>query len=140
MAKVGVPALAVIGTIALQLVAGIAIAVGWHARLGAAALGLFCLATAILFHVNFANRNELLHFEKDLAIAGGMFVLMLRGAGDYSVGAFASRRISYDDGWQRLVRAFESGRISATTRSFRKRRLTDSQSRYIQGTPGNATA
>jgi putative oxidoreductase len=63
MAKVGVPTLAVIGTIALQLVAGIAIAVGWHARLGAAALGLFCLATAILFHTNFANRNELLHFE-----------------------------------------------------------------------------
>jgi hypothetical protein len=29
MAKVGVPTLAVIGTIALQLVAGIAIAVGW---------------------------------------------------------------------------------------------------------------
>jgi putative oxidoreductase len=108
MAKVGVPALAVIGTIASQLVAGLAIAVGWHARLGAAALGLFCLATAILFHLNFANRNELLHFEKDLAIAGGMFVLMLRGAGDYSVGAFASRRISHDDGWQRLVRAFES--------------------------------
>src|SRR6478736_4212644 len=97
--------LAVIGTIALQLVAGIAIAVGWHARLGAAALGLFCLATAILFHLDFANRNELLHFEKDLAIAGGMFVLMLRGAGDYSFGVLASRRIGYDDGWQRLVRA-----------------------------------
>ena len=32
------------------------------------------------------------------------------------------------------------GRISATTRSFRKRLLTDLQSRYIQGTPGNATA
>jgi putative oxidoreductase len=107
--KVGVPALAVIGTIALQLVAGIAIAIGWHARLGAAALALFCLATAILFHTNFANRNELLHFEKDLAMAGGMFVLMLRGAGGYSVEAFASRKISYEkDGWQRLVRAFES--------------------------------
>ena len=98
MAKVGVPALAVIGTIALQLVAGIAIAVGWHARLGAAALGLFCLATAILFHTNFANRNELLHFEKDLAIAGGMFVLMLRGAGDYSV-----RRICQSENQLRRV-------------------------------------
>jgi hypothetical protein len=38
-----------------------------------------------------------------------MFVLMLRGAGDYSVGGLASRRISYDDGWQRLVRALELG-------------------------------
>jgi len=81
MAKMGVPAAALVPTIALQLVAGLAIAIGWHARLGAAALSLFCVATAILFHTNFASRNELLHFEKDLAIAGGMFVLMLRGAG-----------------------------------------------------------
>src|SRR6476619_3997661 len=106
MAKVGVPALAVIGTIALQLVAGIAIAIGWHARLGAAALGLFCLATAILFHLNFADRNELLHFEKDLAIAGGMFTLMLRGAGEYSVQAFAREREENESSWQWRFRPF----------------------------------
>jgi putative oxidoreductase len=85
MAKLGVPAFALIATIALQLAASVAIAVGWHAQLGAAGLGLFCLATAMLFHTNFAVRNELLHFEKDLAIAGGMFVLMVRGAGRWSV-------------------------------------------------------
>jgi putative oxidoreductase len=85
MAKSGVPAPLLIATIALQLSAGIAIAIGWQARVGAATLGLFCLATAILFHMNFANRNELLHFDKDLAIAGGMFVLMVRGAGSWSL-------------------------------------------------------
>ena len=106
MAKAGVPALALVATIGLQLVAGIAIAVGWHARLGAATLGLFCLATAILFHTNFANRNELLHFEKDLAIAGGMFILMLRGAGGYSVQAFARQREEHESGWQWRFRAF----------------------------------
>jgi putative oxidoreductase len=92
MTKMGVPAFALVATIALQLGAGIAIAVGWHARLGAMALGLFCLATAVLFHTNFANRNELLHFEKDLAIAGGMFVLMLRGSGRWSVDALRQER------------------------------------------------
>src|SRR5271157_5536788 len=99
MAKTGVPPLALVATIALQLAAGIAIAAGWHARLGAAALGLFCLATAVLFHTNFANRNELLHFEKDLAIAGGMFILMLRGAGGYSVQAFDRQREENESGW-----------------------------------------
>src|SRR5271170_4304864 len=89
MAKMGVPPSLLIATIALQLLAGIGIAIGWQARLGAAGLGLFCLATAVLFHQNFAVRNELLHFEKDLAIAGGMFVLTLRGAGGYSLQAFA---------------------------------------------------
>jgi putative oxidoreductase len=85
MAKMGVPAALMVLTIALQLLAGLAIALGWYARTGAAALGLFCLATAMLFHTNFASRNELLHFEKDLAIAGGMFLLMLRGAGAWSI-------------------------------------------------------
>jgi putative oxidoreductase len=113
MGKAGVPTLALVATIGLQLIAGIAIAVGWHARLGAAALGLFCLATASLFHTNFANRNELLHFDKDLAIAGGMFVLMLRGAGAYSVQAYARQRKAHagqreenDGGWQWRFRAF----------------------------------
>jgi len=96
MAKMGVPAAALVPTIALQLVAGLAIAIGWHARPGAAALGLFCVATAILFHTNCASRNELLHFEKDLAIAGGMFVLMLRGAGGLSIDAFAGRNAQHD--------------------------------------------
>jgi len=75
MAKSGVPAPALVATIGLQLVCGIAILVGWYARLGAVALGLFCLATAILFHSTFANRNERLHFQKDLAIAGGIVYL-----------------------------------------------------------------
>jgi len=106
MAKMGVPAAALIPTIALQLVAGLAIALGWHARLGAAALGLFCVATAFLFHNNFANRNELLHFEKDLAIAGGMFVLMLRGAGGLSVDSFSKKKMRQDEFRQKLISAF----------------------------------
>jgi putative oxidoreductase len=85
MGKMGVPPSLLIATIALQLLGGVAIAIGWQARLGAAGLGLFCLATAVLFHQNFTVRNELLHFEKDLAIAGGMFVLMVRGAGAWSL-------------------------------------------------------
>jgi putative oxidoreductase len=92
MAKLGVPPFLFVATIALQLVAGSAIAAGWHARWGALALGLFCLATAILFHTNFSNRNELLHFEKDLAIAGGMFVLMVHGAGGWSIDGMRQRK------------------------------------------------
>jgi len=85
MAKSGVPASLLAATAALQLAAGFAVALGWWTRIGAAALGLFCLATAAMFHANFAVRNELLHFEKDLAIAGGLFVLMVRGAGGWSI-------------------------------------------------------
>jgi putative oxidoreductase len=54
-------------------------------------LGFFCLATALLFHTNFASQNELLHFEKDFAIAGGMFVLVTSGAGSLSFDAWIQR-------------------------------------------------
>ena len=85
MGKLGVPAPFGIAAILLQLTAGVAMLVGWQTRLAAVGLGLFCISTAILFHTNFAIRNELLHFEKDLAIAGGMFALSVHGAGTWSL-------------------------------------------------------
>lgn len=85
MAKLGVSAPIAIATIVLQLAAGIAIALGLMTRLAAFGLGVFCLLTATLFHTNFASHNELLHFEKDLAIAGGMFALIVAGAGKLSL-------------------------------------------------------
>jgi putative oxidoreductase len=92
MAKAGVPAPLLAATTALQLGAGAALVVGWRARLGALALALFCVATATLFHTVFGSRNELLHFEKDIAIAGGMFVLMVHGAGQWSLDGLLARR------------------------------------------------
>ncbi|MBZ9707678.1 DoxX family protein [Mesorhizobium sp. ESP7-2] len=85
MAALGVGLPLFIATIALQLGAGLSVATGLLTRPGAVGLGLFCLATAMLFHTNFASQNELLHFEKDLAISGGMFVLAVAGAGRFSL-------------------------------------------------------
>ncbi|CDX19086.1 DoxX family protein [Mesorhizobium sp. ORS 3324] len=85
MAALGVGTPLLLATIALQLGAGLSVALGILARLGAVGLGLFCLMTASLFHTNFASQNELLHFEKDLAIAGGMFILALAGSGGFSL-------------------------------------------------------
>jgi len=85
MAKLGVAGPIATATIVVQLAAGLAIALGFTTRLAAFGLGLFCLLTALLFHTNFASHNELLHFEKDLAISGGMFVLIVAGAGKLSL-------------------------------------------------------
>ena len=109
MQKSGVPPLLLPAVIALQLGCGLAIAAGIMTRFAALVLAGFCVLTAIMFHWKFADQNQLLHFEKDLAIAGGMFVLMVRGAGDYSVGASTRQKIRYHDIWQRLIRAFERG-------------------------------
>src|ERR1044072_4498357 len=102
-AKLGLSAPAAFATIALQIGAGLSIATGFLCRLGALALAFFCLATALLFHTNLASQNELLHFEKDLAIAGGMFVLAASGAGSISIDNLLRKRTNGLHPWLRAV-------------------------------------
>ncbi|MDO3433203.1 DoxX family protein [Rhizobium sp. CBN3] len=102
-ANLGLSAPIALATIALQIGAGISVAAGFLGRLGATALALFCLATALLFHTNFTSQNEFLHFEKDLAIAGGMFVLAASGAGSISVDNLLKRRTTGNHPWLRAM-------------------------------------
>jgi putative oxidoreductase len=85
MTRFGVPGVLLPAVIALEFGCGLMIAVGWRTRLAAAALAVFCVLAAFLFHTNVADRNQLLHFEKDLALAGGLLVLAIAGAGQWSI-------------------------------------------------------
>lgn len=98
-AALGLSAPVALAVIALQIGGGLSVATGLFSRLGAVALGLFCLATAFLFHTNFASQNELLHFEKDLAIAGGMLVLATAGAGSISIARLIKSRATTMPQW-----------------------------------------
>lgn len=91
MQKAGVPSLLLPAVIALQLGGGLLVATGILARCAALAFAVFCVLTAIMFHWQFADRNQLLHFQKDLAIAGGFLVLACWGPGNWSLGRFLSR-------------------------------------------------
>jgi putative oxidoreductase len=92
MDRYGVSSMLLPAVIALELGAGLMIAVGWRTRIAAVALAGFCIAAAVLFHSQLLDRSHLLHFEKDLAIAGGLLVLAIAGAGRWSIdGAFSGR-------------------------------------------------
>ena len=65
---------------------------GFQSRLAALALTGFCILTALLFHTNFADANELIQFNKDIAIAGGFLALVAFGAGGWSLDALQARR------------------------------------------------
>jgi putative oxidoreductase len=85
MDRYGVPGVLLPAVIALELGGGLMIALGWRTRLAAFALAAFCVAAAVIFHNQFLDRSHLLHFEKDLAIAGGLLVLAVAGAGRWSI-------------------------------------------------------
>ncbi|MBR1122189.1 DoxX family protein [Bradyrhizobium lablabi] len=86
MQKSGVPALLLPAVIALQLGGGLLIAAGIGTRFVALLFAAFCVLTAILFHWQLADRNQVLHLQKDLAIAGGFLVLACCGPGSWSIG------------------------------------------------------
>ena len=87
MQAFGVPGQLLPFAIAVELGCGVLILIGYQTRAAALLLAGFCLATAVLFHSRFGDRNQLLHFEKDLAIAGGLLVLFAHGAGAWALDA-----------------------------------------------------
>jgi putative oxidoreductase len=75
MTEFGVPTFLLPAVIALELGAGLAILAGWRIRDAAGALALFCVMTAVIFHHQLGIAPERTLFFKDLAIAGGLFLL-----------------------------------------------------------------
>ncbi|MEM6461142.1 MAG: DoxX family protein [Pseudomonadota bacterium] len=73
--------------IALEVLGGIAILIGFLTAPVAYLLALFCVASAVLAHFNFGDQVQATMFLKNLAMAGGFLVLGASGPGSISVDA-----------------------------------------------------
>ena len=85
----GVPGILLPAVIAVEVLGGLALLVGFQTRFAAWALAAFTLLAAILFHRNFGDAqtgmvNQVMFF-KNVAIVGGLIALAALGAGAYSV-------------------------------------------------------
>jgi putative oxidoreductase len=85
MQSAGVPTLFLWPTIALELLCGIAIVLGFQTRIVSYLLAFFCIAAAVLFHMDFSNQMQQILFLKNLAIAGGFLLLASSGATSLAV-------------------------------------------------------
>ena len=79
------PPLAYAVAVAVELGGGLLLIAGFRARPVAIALALFSLATAVSFHSNFADQNQMIHFLKNVMMAGGLLQIAGFGAGAISV-------------------------------------------------------
>jgi putative oxidoreductase len=75
-----------------ELAGGLFIALGFLTRAIAFAMAGFALLTALFFHTDFADPDQLIHFLKNVAIAGGFFSLVASGAGPWSLDAVLFRQ------------------------------------------------
>ena len=92
MDAMGVPGALLPLVILAEVGGGLALIAGWLTRLSASGLAVFSVAAAVLFHGNTADQNESIHFMKNIAIAGGLLMLVAHGPGAFSVDAWLARR------------------------------------------------
>jgi len=79
------PALAFAVAVAVELGGGILLIAGFQTRFVAIVLAAFSFATAVFFHANFADQNQMIHFLKNVMIAGGLLQIAAFGAGGFSI-------------------------------------------------------
>jgi putative oxidoreductase len=71
--------------IIIEILAAIAIIVGWKTKIAAFLLAGFCVLSGLIFHNDFSNQIEMIMLMKNFAIAGGFLILVANGPGNFSL-------------------------------------------------------
>lgn len=87
MATAGLPEFLMPLVIALEIGAAIALIVGYQTRLAAFALAGFTILAALLFHFDLNDQMQSILFFKNIAVAGGLLLLVAKGPGKISLDA-----------------------------------------------------
>jgi putative oxidoreductase len=87
MAKFGMPntTLFLLGAIVFELLGSITVILGYFTRFGALLLLIFLIPTTLIFHTNFVDPMQKIHFMKNVSMLGGCFILLAAGAGRFSL-------------------------------------------------------
>ena len=85
MESFGMPGILLIPAIILEIAGPVLIIIGYKTKLAAGFLSLFCMATAVIFHNDFANQMQFTSFLKNIALAGGFLILFVNGARGFSL-------------------------------------------------------
>jgi len=82
---VPIPDVAVWVSIAIHLLGGLALLVGFKTPWAAALLALLCLGTAFGVHLPVGDQANMINFYKNLAMTGGLLYVVAYGPGTMSV-------------------------------------------------------
>ena len=85
MDAMGVPGSLLPIVIVLEVLGGAAIMIGWQTRIAASLFAAFSVMSAAIFHADFSDQNQMIHFMKNVSIAGGSLFLIVHGAGTYAL-------------------------------------------------------
>ena len=81
----GVPGFLLYAVIVIEIILPLFVIVGYKARIAAALLAIFCVATAFIFHLDFSDPMQKISFFKNIGLAGGFLFIVVNGTKDWSV-------------------------------------------------------
>ena len=81
----GVPGFLLYPAIALEIILPLFIIIGYQSRLSAGLLAIFCVATAFIFHYDFADQMQTIAFLKNIGLAGGFLFIVANGTKEWSI-------------------------------------------------------
>ena len=87
IASVGLPfpTLGLAIAVAVEIIGGLLLALGYKTRITALVLAIFSVATSLVFHNAIGDQNQFIHLMKNIAMAGGLIQVVAFGAGAFSI-------------------------------------------------------
>jgi putative oxidoreductase len=79
------PFLAYVVAVVVEIGGGILLIAGFQTRAVGAVLAIFTVAAAVGFHGAFSDQNQMIHFLKNISMAGGLLQVVAFGAGSFSI-------------------------------------------------------
>lgn len=71
--------------IVIEIVGGLSLLLGYKSRWGTMALVVFLIPATLIFHRNFSDQIQTIMFMKNLAILGGLLMVIQNGSGGLSL-------------------------------------------------------
>ena len=81
----GIPGFLLWPAIVLEILLHIFIIIGYRTQISALILAAFCVATALLFHTDFANQMQTVSFLKNFGLAGGFLFIAVNGPKEWAI-------------------------------------------------------
>jgi putative oxidoreductase len=81
----GIPGFLLGPTIILEIILPLFIIIGYQTRLSSILLAIFSIATAVIFHSDFADQMQMIAFLKNIGLAGGFLFIAVNGPKDWAV-------------------------------------------------------
>ena len=85
MEAMGVPGMLLPAVILLEIAGGLMVILGYKTKIAAIALAGFTVIAAAIFHSALSDQMQMILFMKNLAITGGLLLLVTYGAGALSL-------------------------------------------------------